>query len=199
MTKENTPLIETQRLILRKFTQEDLEDIFLLYSDEEVNKFLPWFPIKTLAEAQQYLHHKIFPCYQEETAYCYGIALKSDNRVIGYIHMHDIGVSNDLGYGLRKEFWHTGIITEACLAVVNQLREANFPFITATHDVNNPHSGEVMKKIGMVYRYSFEEQWQPKDILVTFRMYQLNFNDSPKPTYMGYWNNHSKLFIEDGI
>lgn len=33
-----------------------------------------------------------------------------------------------------------------------------------------------MKRIGMEYQYSYEEQWQPKDILVTFRMYQLNLD-----------------------
>lgn len=32
-----------------------------------------------------------------------------------------------------------------------------------------------MKQLGMKYQYSYEEQWQPKNLLVTFRMYQLNF------------------------
>ena len=45
----NTPAIETERLILRKFTENDLEAFYLIYSDEEVNNFLPWFPLKTLS------------------------------------------------------------------------------------------------------------------------------------------------------
>lgn len=69
-----------------------------------------------------------------------------------------------------------GITTEACTAIVNRLREANFPYLTATHDMNNPYSGEVMKKIGMTYRYSYEELVQPKNYMVTFKMYQLNLN-----------------------
>ena len=42
----NTPTIETERLILRKFTEEDLNALFLILKDEEVNKFLPWYPVK---------------------------------------------------------------------------------------------------------------------------------------------------------
>ena len=39
---ENTPLIQTERLILRKFTENDLDDFFLIMSDIETNRFLPW-------------------------------------------------------------------------------------------------------------------------------------------------------------
>lgn len=35
--------------------------------------------------------------------------------------------------------------------------------ITAIHDVHHPRSGEVMKKLGMKYQYSYTEQWQPKN------------------------------------
>lgn len=42
--------------------------------------------------------------------------------------------------------------------------------------MNNPNSGAVMKKLGMVYQYSYEEQWQPKDIPVLFRLYQMDLD-----------------------
>ena len=42
------------------------------------------------------------------------------------------------------------------------------PYITATHDKNNPRSGGVMKQLGMKYQYSYEEQWQPKNIPVSY-------------------------------
>lgn len=199
ITKENTPQIETERLILRKFTESDAQDVLLLYGDVEANRFLPWFPLQTLAEAEDYLQKTIFPCYQKEIAYSYAITLKSDHRAIGYLHIHDIGGSNDIGYGLCRELWHRGIITEACAGVVDRLRAVGFSFLTATHDINNPHSGAVMKKIGMSYRYSYEEQWQPKDILVTFRMYQLSFDSKNENTYMEYWNRHKNHFVEPNV
>lgn len=46
----NTPILKTERLILRKFTEDDLEALFLILKDEEVNKFLPWYPMKKLEE-----------------------------------------------------------------------------------------------------------------------------------------------------
>lgn len=56
-----------------------------------------------------------------------------------------------------------------------------------------------MKRLGMVYQYSYMEQWQPKDIPVTFRMYQMNFDKSLKFVYKKYWNNSEKRFIETCI
>ena len=62
--------------------------------------------------------------------------------------------------------------------MIEQLRKDGISYITATHDVQNPRSGEVMKKLGMSYQYSYEEKWQPKDLLAfTFRMYQLNLDE----------------------
>ena len=66
MVSENTPVLESKRLILRKFSEDDIDDMILLYGDEEVNTFLPWFPIKTRAEAEEYLHSRILPCYQKD-------------------------------------------------------------------------------------------------------------------------------------
>lgn len=195
---ENTPQIVTERLILRKFTKTDAEALFLIMKDKEVNKFLPWFPLETVDEAEKYLQKNYLKSYEQPNGYRYAICLKSDNIPIGYVHVSDDD-SNDFGYGLRKEFWHKGIVTEACKVVVERLREAGFLYITATHDVNNPRSGDVMKKLGMIYRYSYKEQWQPKDILVTFRMYQLNFDGQGDRVYRKYWNKYPTHFVEENI
>lgn len=197
MYYENTPRLETERLILRKFTDHDVDDMLLLYGDEEVNKFLPWFPLKTRDDVLSYLHSSIYPVYDKDIAYSYAIAQKSDDRIIGYVHVNDIGDSNDIGYALRKEYWHKGITSEACAAVVDRLRKAGFPYITATHDINNPYSGEVMKKIGMMYRYSYEELWQPKGIYVTSRMYQLNLDENSERVYQKYWDKYDVHYIEN--
>ena len=70
---------------------------------------------------------------------------------------------------------------------------------TATHDRNNPRSGGVMRNVGMKYQYSYEEQWQPKNILVTFRMYQLNLDGEKDRVYKKYWDSSDVHFIEAGI
>ena len=189
--------LETERLILRKFTSQDAQALLSILGDKEVNTFLPMFPLKTIEEAktclQQYLDD-----YDRGDGYRYAVCLKKDNIPIGYVHVSG-EKSHDFGYGLKKEFWHRGIITEASQAVVDQLRRDGLPYITATHDVNNPRSGEVMKRIGMKYQYSYKEQWQPKNILVTFRMYQLNLDGNEGRIYWEYWERYPVHFVESGL
>jgi RimJ/RimL family protein N-acetyltransferase len=192
----NTPMLETERLILRRFNESDIDALFAIYSDEEVNAYLPWFPLKSLDEAVAFYEEKYAETYRQPRGYRYAVCLKFDNIPIGYVHVGD-GDNYDFGYGLRKEYWHNGIVTEASKAVVEQLKKDGLTYITATHDRNNPRSGGVMINIGMTYCYSYEEQWQPKNFLVTFRMYQLNLDGQNDRVYIKYWDNSSVHYIED--
>ncbi len=192
----NTPLLETERLLLRKFTKQDMAALFAIFSDEEVNRYLPWFPLKNMEEASVFWKTHYHDMYVRDSAYQYAICLKEGNIPIGYINV-SMDESHDLGYGLRKDFWHKGIITEAGRAVVDRVKADGLPYITATHDINNPRSGGVMIQLGMHYQYSYEEQWQPKDYPVTFRMYQLNFDARQGQMYQKYWDNSKVHFIED--
>ena len=54
----NTPRLETPRLILRRFVPEDAPALWELLRDREVNRFLPWFPVETLAEAEKFLRER---------------------------------------------------------------------------------------------------------------------------------------------
>jgi ribosomal-protein-alanine N-acetyltransferase len=195
MNNRNTPTLKTERLILRKFTEDDMEDLFSIYKDEEVNIYLPWFPLKSLKEAEMFFYEKYAKAYKLDNGYRYAICLKTDNIPIGYVNV-SMDNSHDLGYGLRKEFWHKGIVTEASKAVLEQAKKDGLLYVTSTHDVKNPRSGGVMKQLGMNYKYSYEEQWQPKNILVTFRMYQLNFDGQNERVYKEYWDKYDIHFIE---
>lgn len=192
----HTPILETERLVLRQFTEADLPALFTIYSDEAVNKFLPWFPLRSMEEAKTFFEEQYAREYAKPAGYRYAICLKSDNVPIGYINvcMED---HHNLGYGLRKEFWHQGIVSEAGKAVVAQVKKDGLPYITATHDVNNPRSGHVMQDLGMSYRYSYEEMWQPKNFPVIFRMYQLNFDGNEDFVFRKYWNMYENHFVEE--
>ena len=112
MIYENTPVIKIHRLILRKFIEGDVSDFLEIMSDKEVNTFLPWFPLTTLSEAKECLVHDYLSYYSQPFAYRYAICLQEDNKPIGYVRLSD-EENFDLGYGIRKEFWHKGIVTEA--------------------------------------------------------------------------------------
>ncbi len=190
-------MLETERLILRNFSADptDLQALLQIMEDPIVNRFLPWFPLQDLAEAENFYQEKILPQMQQPIGIYWAICLKENNLPIGYLTL-SAEDAHDFGYGLRREFWNQGIVTEAAQKAVAHIKESNLPFITATHDVENPASGKVMQKLGMSYQYSYQELCQPKNTLVIFRLYQLNFSDSSQ-TYQGYWEKYPTHFIED--
>ncbi len=194
----NTPRLETQRLLLRKFTESDLGELYRIYSDVEANRFLPWFPAKSMEDARMFFESRYAAEYAKPQAYAYAICLKENDLPIGYLHV-GMDESHDFGYGLRKEFWGRGIATEAGRAVIEQLKRDGLPYITATHDRNNPRSGGVMRNLGMKYQYSYEELWQPKNFPVIFRMYQLNLDGDEERVYRKYWDEYSVHFIEPDL
>lgn len=161
MNLQNTPKLETERLILRRFTEGDLADMFQLYSDPLTNQFLPWEPFASLQETREYLHTVIFEEYSKDLAYCYALEEKRSCQVIGYVVLHHIQPrprKGELGYGLRSDYWNQGYMTEACLALIQRLKEDGFSSVVASHDVNNPASGSVLKKLGMTYQSTITQQ-----------------------------------------
>ena len=194
----NSPALETERLLLRNFTEGDREALFLILQDREVNRFLPWYPVTSIEEAEKFYQERYASKYAQPQAYAYAVCLKEDSYPIGYM---EVGGEDphDFGYGLRREFWHRGIATEAGRAVIEQLKKDGLPYLTATHDRNNPKSGGVMRNLGMKYQYSYEELWHPKNILVTFRMYQLNLDGNENRVYKKYWDTSAVHFIEPNL
>ena len=100
--------IEIERLILRPFSDGDLSALFMLLSDEEVTAFLPMFPLKDMAEARSYLRY--IETWIRNGGFYYAICLKDSDLAVGCIHVSGDD-SHDLGYCIRKEFWHNGFCT----------------------------------------------------------------------------------------
>lgn len=189
----STMKLETERLFLRSFTENDIAALHLLLKDEEVNTFLPWFPSKTLEETMDFYRKRIVG-----QKYYFAICQKEKNVPVGYINT-DLNDSHGFGYALRREYWHRGIVTEAGHALIYQLRKDGIPYITATHDRKNPRSGGVMQNLGMNYCYSYKEQWQPKNFPVIFRMYQLNLDGQKDRIYTKYWDRYPVHFVEKNL
>lgn len=182
------PVLETERLFLRPFQREDGPAMLPILTHREVNRFLPWFPVETMEACVRFLEERLTGPGR------YAVCLKNGFSLIGYVTVGGPD-SFDLGYGLARYWWGRGIAAEAARAVAAELRRVGQPYLTATHDVNNPASGRVMEKLGMTYRYSYVEQWQPKNLRVTFRLYQLDLNGQEQPAYPGYWNTHSEHWV----
>lgn len=195
MSGANTPTLETRRLILRRFTEGDVPDIYEILRDPKVNKFVP-VKLESMEDARRYFE-RYEEVYRRPWGCDYGICLKDSGRVIGYI-----GVKTeepwDLGYGLRPEYWRQGYVSEAARAVTAWLKEQGLPYVTATHDRENPASGRVMRAAGMTYRYTYHEHWDAGDRWVWFRMYQLDLNGEHE-TYKGYWERFPEHMTEENL
>lgn len=200
-SKPNQPVsylvLETERLILRPFTANDLQAFWSIQNDEQVNRFLPWFRPKTLEEAKKLLQSQCLDFTDQNKGYSLAICLKPNPDPIGYVKVEFDG-AHDFGYGLKREFWNKHIVTEAARALIEQLKQDGGFWITATHDIQNPASGKVMQNLGMDYKYSYLEQWMPKNIPVVFRLYQLNL-DGVERTYQDYWKRYADHWIETNI
>lgn len=199
---QNSPRLETERFVLRKFEDKDLNDLHEILSDEVVNTYLPWFVSEILEDSKQFLNERIYFEYQKGISYFYAIESKENGKVIGYVDLTDIDLDEkcgDLGYGIHKDYWGQGIATEVSLVLLEQLKRDGFVYITATCDKHNIGSGKVMQKCGMTYKYSYEEKWLPKDILVTFRMYQINLDGNNERVFKKYWNMYPVHYVEENI
>ena len=155
LTHKGTVTLETPRLILRRAEITDAEAMFHNWaSDPEVTKFLTWPPHESIAVSRSLLERWITE-YEKDDYYLWMIVPKESAEPIGSIsvvnHRDDIAEA-EIGYCIGKKWWHRGIMTEALTAVMDYLFEGvGMNRIKATHDVNNPHSGGVMKKCGMTY------------------------------------------------
>lgn len=150
-----TQTLETERLILRRFTVEDAAAMYRNWaSDDEVTKYMTW-PAHTSEEVTQSLLQEWVERYADETCYQWAIVLKEIGEPVGSISVvsmkESLGIM-DVGYCIGKRWWHQGITSEALKAVMNFLFDTvGANRIEAQHDPKNPNSGKVMQKCGMQY------------------------------------------------
>lgn len=150
-----TKRIETERLILRRFTVEDAESMYSNWaSDSEVTRFLMWPTHQSVEDSRKVLGEWV-ASYENDDKYEWCIAKKENDEPIGSIgafNYNEKVQSIEIGYCISKAYWHQGITSEALKAVMQYLlEEVGVSRVESRHDPRNPHSGDVMKKCGMKY------------------------------------------------
>jgi ribosomal-protein-alanine N-acetyltransferase len=149
-----TRKIETKRLILRKFKIDDAEDMFRNWaSDDEVTKYLTW-PTHSSVEVSK----RVVAMWEKENNspnnYQWCIELKETGEAIGSIGVVNLKEDIDaveVGYCIGRKFWGQGITSEALEALIHFFfKEMKVNRVEARHDLNNPSSGKVMQKCGLI-------------------------------------------------
>lgn len=166
MEHQGTVFLETNRLILRKFTMHDTSAAFNNWeSDEKVTQFLRWNAAKDISEVEKIVSSWVNE-YKNPSFYQWAIVPKEipgGCEPVGTISAPDVDerISKvEIAYCIGSKWWNRGYATEAFQAVIPFFFEkVKVNRIEAKHDPNNPASGKVMKKCGLKYEGTLRKAW----------------------------------------
>lgn len=170
------PTLETERLILRKITRDDVEAIFSYGSKDEVTKYVTWDTHKTLADSEGFVNFALQQ-YEKKQIAPWGIELKENDKFIGtidFVHWLIRHKSAEIGYVLAPEYWGKGIVTEAAREVIAfGFNNMDLVRIQARCMVENIGSQRVMEKCGMSYEGTLRKNMFVKGKHVDLKMYSI--------------------------
>lgn len=155
MKNRGTVKLETERLILRRGTVNDANQIYENYGkDPLVSRYVVWNKHKSINEAID-LMKKWEESYEKNSSYKWVVVEKKSNVIIGSITAVKVDEVNEtvaLGYCYGSKWWNKGYATETLKRVIKFFfEEVKVETIYANHLSCNIASGKVMKKAGMLF------------------------------------------------
>ena len=169
------PTIETTRLILRKLTLVDAEDVFGYASDPDVAEMTTWEPHTSLEDSRTFLAG-VRRQYRDGDGGPWGIVLKERDHVIGTIGLSVVSwhARAELGYAIGKQWWGRGYTTEAGQAALRfGFESLRLNRIEARCLPTNVASERVMQKLGMHAEGLLREHMYAKGRFHDFKLYSL--------------------------
>lgn len=174
----NLPQLETERLVLRRFTLDDAQDLLECASDPEVPKYTSWEQHKTIDDAIQTIN-QIMSIYDDTGTkrWTWGIEHKADdNKLIGTFTIwgEPEHARAEIGYILGRPYWGQGLVSEAAREVLRfGFNELGLNRIQASCDLENIASARVMEKNGMTYEGTLRDWLFTKGKYANFKMYSV--------------------------
>lgn len=161
---KGTKLIETNRLILRKITMDDSNDLFINWgSDIKTNEFLT-FKCHESEDTTKKMINFWLKKYQNN-GYEWGIVLKDTNEMIGIISADTSYKYStiEIGYSISSKYWNNGYTTEAIKEIINYLfKECNYKIIEAIIPSDNIASIKVAEKCEMKLEAALKDRYKDK-------------------------------------
>jgi len=146
-------VIETDRLLVRKFTEDDAPLLYDLNLDPEVIRYTH-DPLTDVEEARKVLEEVILPQYILYDHGRWAVHLRSGLEFIGWCGLKYLTETNevDLGYRFKKNFWGNGYAAEAARACIKYgFATLNLHRIVGRALPANLASIKVLEKCGMKY------------------------------------------------
>jgi ribosomal-protein-alanine N-acetyltransferase len=143
------PLLETERLQLRKLQVSDADKIFILRSDITHNQYLDRPLASSIDDAIAFIN-KIDGIVEKGDGYFWAIALKNEQDLAGTIGLWNIDHINakaELGYELLPSYQHKGIMQEALAIVLTfAFTEMRLSLLEAWTHPGNKRSSALLEK-----------------------------------------------------
>ena len=152
LTHKGTVTLKNERLTLRRLAVEDAQEMYDNWATEEkVARYVAWSVHKSVEETKELLANWV-PGYEKPDYYHW--VIEFDGDLIGTIGLHTVSDKSwraEMGYCIGSRWWGRGLVAEAAREVVRfAFDEVGLNKIGAYYDMENPGSGKVMHKVGMV-------------------------------------------------
>lgn len=157
-----TPVLTTERLVLRPLAVSDAPALYTVFSDPTVVRYWsaePWTDI-SFAEAAI---ARALEAYRDEAELRFAIELAASGELIGTVALHHFFNQNkrcELGYALASAHWGRGYACEALEAALEHgFREVGLNRVEADIDPRNEASGRVLEKLGFRKEGYMPQRW----------------------------------------
>lgn len=158
-------ILETERLLLRHLTPDDLDDLWTLYCDPEITRFIPDAP-RSYDEAREELDWHQHGHQRHPELGLWATVYKASGQFIGRCGLLPWtfdGVDEvEVAYTIAQKFWGQGLATEAALAIRDYaISRLGLTRLVCLIDDGNAASARVAEKIGMRFEREEEDEIGP--------------------------------------
>lgn len=157
--------LRTERLVLRRFTLDDLDDLEALDADPEVMRYINGGRPTPREELRDDYLPFWLSYYERGDAWGFWAAIdRVSGEFLGWFHLrpgyHDPPNEPELGYRLRRQVWGVGLATEGSRGLIDKaFGELGACRVYATTMAVNVGSRRVMEKAGMGFVRLFHGEW----------------------------------------
>lgn len=156
------PILETERLLMRKIINADANDLLVLRSDIDAMKYIDRPKPKSIEDIYE-LIAKITGGINDNNSIGWAITLKGESKLIGSIGYHYVMPENyraEIGYMLLPSCWNKGYMSEAIKKVIDYgFNEMKLHSIEAKINPGNIASANLLKKYKFIKEAYFKEDY----------------------------------------
>ena len=158
-----TPVLTTDRLVLRPLTPGDAPALFSIFSDPDVVRYWSAEPWTDISFAETAIARAL-EGYRDESDIRFAIELAATAQLIGTVNLHHFFNQNnrcELGYALGSAHWGKGYAYEALGAALEHgFREVGLNRVEADIDPRNAASARLLEKLGFRKEGYMPQRWR---------------------------------------